>query len=236
MHKLLQQKSGFSLVELLVVVAIMGIIATLVITANIYYRKNVERSQIATAVQSYQGAVTSTTNEDKLVAPGFAEVKSCLSSSTDTSPCCLITQVTGTNLFYGCTNNTIIGNFVGYGLSYTASNVSSWVKKYISTTPPAALPKSSNAIACTTAIAATNDNLPCTNQEITLRSYIMADGSVKSYLEYFLPPTTNCESKDVATVTSFSSSMINVSYNNAKYTDRLTTGSAPFTFCMVGIR
>lgn len=236
MHKLFDNRSGFTIVELLVVVSIIGVISALVVVSYSVYRKNAENAQAATDISAYQSAVSTTVNENGFVATGFAVLNACISSTSDASVCCFLSDVNGSGtITYTCSNNTTIGNFSGYTVAYTASTVSSWVRTYLKNLPPS-LPANSKVAACATPGATYVTTLACSTREVGLVVYIMSDGSIKSFLHYYLPSTIDCQSSNVATVSTSSGGMLGISYDGAKYTARITTGATPFTFCVVGIQ
>ncbi len=148
-------RSGFTIVELLVVITIIGILLTLSFFGYGAYRQNAKNAQTATSVDAYQNAFTSMTHERNLFENKTASFYACLSTTNDANPCCYTNHASGGLVYYACTNNTTIGDFssIDVGLSFTASQVSAWTKKYLPSSLPPKLPVSSGAAACTASSA-----------------------------------------------------------------------------------
>lgn len=82
MRKLFNDKSGFTVVEILVVVIIIGIISTLVVLSYTIYRKNAENAQAASVAQAYIDALNLYKYE-KNNYPTFPEGYACLGEGYD---------------------------------------------------------------------------------------------------------------------------------------------------------
>ncbi len=263
MHKLYREKSGFTLVELIIVIAIMGIIATLVIVANVTYRRNVENTQVATSVSAYQNAVSSIVSGGYPVIPdnyteSFARLHSCVSTSAGSDVCCFLYYVAANSSpQYGCGNNTTFNPFnarfgagpasVAFPVGYTATQLSDRVRSYIPTGPQP-LPFTTSVPDCTAATTLYAGSLPCAARQVGLQIDVATDYSIQPYLHYMLPVDMDCQSKDVVTPTPTPSGFlstsggdnfykpIGTSFVNAKYSARNSVGSGKYTFCVVAVR
>ncbi len=223
---------GFTIVELLIVIVIISILATISVLGYVTYQKNAQRSQIAATVKAYQHAINSTAFEND-ATPAQTNVSSqvvaCASSNDST--CCL-SGLISTNVV--CAKNSEFSNF-----GYPSTDIYNTIKKHL----PAnslKLPKLGNTTlpACGEASGSTS---PCNTQEIgylatvaPVSGGVMIDPqSPKGVLNYFLPVDFDCGSSDVMTYT------INpgkYEFTDAKFSRRVTTGATPFTECVVGIR
>ena len=225
--------SGFTIVEITIVIVTIGILSSMIYMSYGWYVKNTKETAIAQVVEQYQGLINNVVFE-KDVAPGQLSFISslpageCLSDPTDASnsngpPCCLI-NTTGASLATVCGNQR--------NLSTPFNNVSdmnSITKKYLTSNIPK-LPDvpHSNLSDCTASIS----NSPCWTKEIgyIATSQASASSSPKGALVYYLPPDYDCQSKDVMT---WSSTDNVYKYTTSQaYTSRTTT----YTGCVIGIR
>lgn len=224
--------SGFTIIEITLVIVTIGILASTVYIGYGWAVKNTNKSAIAQVVEQYQGLINSTVFE-KNAAPGQLSFISslpageCLSDPTDTSngdgpPCCLI-DTTGVSLATVCGNQRNLANQFN-----NVSDMNTITKKYISTIPKLPELPHSTLTNCTLSIS----NSPCWTKEIGYIATSQANGSSspKGALVYYLPPDYDCQSKDVMAW--------DTSDNVYKYTTAqpYTNRTATYTGCVVGIR
>lgn len=223
MHKRFSLSKGFTIVELLIVIVVISILVGLVVTGYVVYQENAKKSQIASAVRTYQDAVNNVAFE-KDYAPGQDGTTAVSCISSDTSTCCMY----GGGTIIACGNNNEFSPGSNTSDSYTK------IKKYLPENPPK-IPQFSgqNWPACTSG----NQTTPCNTQEVAFVQYYLGSGgtteSPKGNIVYYLPENIDCQSPDVMT---FTTSPNTIKYTSSPYTRRITTGSVHFTECVVGIR
>lgn len=218
--------AGFTIVELLIVIVVISILVAIVTIGYSAYQDNAKKTQIATAVRTYQDAVTGVAFE-KDYAPGQdgTTAASCISSNTST--CCLYG---GSGNAIACAKNSEFGAGADTSGSYNK------IKKYIPNNPPK-LPRFGKQVWPSCGTGPVTQTNPCDTQEFAFVQYYLGSGgtteSPKGNIVYYLPPNIDCQSPDVMI---FTTSPNAIKYTSSPYTRRVTSGSTPFTECVVGIR
>jgi prepilin-type N-terminal cleavage/methylation domain-containing protein len=244
-------KSGFTIVELLVVTLVIGILSSIVYVSYENYEKRAESAQIGTTIRSYVDAVRGgvsfeeglTQTETMYYEYSINSRAACLSSNT--KRCCFYLSVSSLNPTLAPRYNTICGTnqeFINASLqtsneAYT--NVVKQLDEKVPTLPP--YTKYGNLPSCETTgyIYSPGFNLPCYTNEIAyILNITQEEGGVplainKGVLVYYLPSDhTDCHHSDILT---YISGFV-FRYSGALYTQRSTSGTSQYTMCMVGIR
>lgn len=219
MHKRFKSR-GFSLVELLIVISVIGILAGLVTSGYVVYIKNGKKTQIASSVSAYQSALKSAVFEDDTIVNDATKPQACLSS--DSSRCCVASGVGQDQVT--CAKN---------GENSFSSSIYGKVERYLPKDKKPSLGDIQNSTLSACSAAITAGTAPCDSHEVAYSANYIGDGA-KGALIYFLPASFDCQSGDVMV---FNSSDSQYHYSSgATFSRRVNSGSNTFTECVVGIR
>jgi len=228
MYKRYRFSSGFTIVELLVVIAVIGILVGIVTLGYSAYTKNAQQSKVTTVVRTYQDALNGVIFEKDL-SPSQEAVGglnfACLFSNT--SACCYAGIPPPQQMV--CGNNTELN-----GLGYNTLATYNTIKKYLPSNPPK-LPKISSAgfEACGAIVARDS---PCDTQDVGYIPIVQGGtGTSKGVLSYYLPVNFDCGVPDVLTYT-YAPTGDFLKPTTDKYTRRVTATSPQFTECLVAIK
>ncbi len=238
MYNRLRSHTGFTIVELLVVIVVISILVTIVTLGYNAYQNNAKRSQIASTIQAYQSAINGITFEkDKspiqsAVANGTQNTAiACISGSN--AACCFGNFQTPGNTAMTCASNSELD---GYG--YQSSNLYNSIKKYLPNKPPKMPSFSTTDFPVCGPVSL--QQTPCSIQEVEyqhsgdfISSGVQTGDSPKGILTYYLPIAYDCESPDTL---SYVGSPAQLRYQNAKFTRKITSTTPQYTVCIVGIR
>lgn len=250
MHKMWAQK-GFTVVELIVIVLIIGILSAIVYTSYENYEKRAEATQINTTVRSFVDAMRGGVSFEEGLTPTesqFYEYSvnsrgACLSSNT--KRCCFYLSLNPASGSPAPRYHTICGTnqeFINV-LLQSSNEAYTVTEKQLDEEMPSLPPytKYGSLPSCedTGYITSPGFNLPCYTNEI---AYILnvtqeENGTPlvtnKGVIVYYLPPDhTECHHNDVLT---YASGVV-FRYSGAAYTQRSTSGTSQYTMCMIGIR
>lgn len=216
MHKRLHL-SGYSIVELLIAISVIGTLSGLIFTGYIAYLKNGTRANIASTTAAYRNATKSATFEDDAPIAATSGTKGCI--STNTLRCCIFVVPDEVS----CAKN---------GESGFDSAVYTSVNRYISGSSPPSLNNINDGVSIACAAPITNDNAPCrTNDYAFIYGY--PGDSPKGAIVYYVPKEYNCESEDLMV---YNATTGVFRYDqSADFSRRKTTGPKQFTECVVGI-
>lgn len=209
---------GFSLVELLIVIAVIGILAGLVTSGYIVYIKNAKQSQIASTLSAYQSALKGVQFEDNQLS---SFVGACIGGGSS-SPCCAPTSASQ----WFCGHNDD---------DPQATDIYNSTQRYLQKKRPQ-LPNFDMSYlgSCPSSGAVTKTDGPCDAANVTYVLPIpLADGEVIAGLVYYLPKDFDCQSSNTL---AFNSSDFTWSKQpGTKFSRRVSTGSKPFTECVVSL-
>lgn len=210
------QHNGFTIVELLVSIVIIGILATIVYLSYDGYERRAQTSKIASVANTYQDAINAVAREnDQTPSQADPTTASCLSS--DTSTCCVFTP-SGSNQIFCGTNANLTSN------GYQSSEAYTEVNKHLPNTQPRLPANVNNSL---TACGGSGFSAsPCKTNEIGYISTPTGD-SPKGALVYYLSSLYECGSNDVLVYNSGT-----YSYSPQKYSRQ----TSAFTECIIGIR
>lgn len=215
------KNGGFTLIEVLVMISIITILASLSYMGYYAYVQNANKSTISTTAHAYQSTIKSYVFE----ANTYPNVPFCLPSG---SKCCYSSTLNTTTVTCGTDAES----------GWDASSPISAVSKYINNQPPK-LPVFSNFISCT---SGPMSNGPCkATSSIAVgftyipnnsgALYTSTDTKAKAFLVYYVDPTYDCNSSDVMTLTSGDLTFD----STAKYT-RIQSSVPTYKECIIGVR
>ncbi len=223
-HKHFLQK-GFTIVEVIVVIFVLGILATIITLSYDGYQENVDKTQIATSADAYVKSMRTYALEYN----SFPKVSTCLPTG---AKCCssIATNVTAVS----CGTNTEIAGTNIWATDTTDAKIT----KYINNQAPT-FPVFATFTDCITGIMS---NGPCKSTSTltnvgpayianqTGSKYTSDEASVsnKGFLVYYVGPTYTCESTDVMTLSGGKL----VFNSSATYTRQTST----YRECIIGIK
>lgn len=226
--------SGFTVIELLVSMVVIGILATIVYLSYEGYERRAQTSQIASAVATYQDAIGTGVilETDTTPSQAYSEdtdfLASCISSNTER--CCFYHRFWQQSI---CGNNAelMANGFIDTNYAYDE------VSKHLSGDGRPDIPNLTYGYpTCSSYQAVAGTTPPCSSGEIAYTSGLYDGALEKGYIQYYLPSSfENCgaQSKDILSITGGGWTL---QYQNQIYTQRITSGSTQFTHCIVGIR
>jgi len=213
MHKRFVTR-GFTVVELLIVIVVIGILASLSYVGYNAYIKNTQNSKIATTVSAYQAALEGAVFEDD-EQPSLG---ACLAQTP--GACCAPTSSTQ----WVCGDNS----------SDPAATASyDKIKKYVPSNPPT-LPEITNSWpACPTSLTP-NTSGPCKMNNVLYWQTVPTPSGPIAGLVYYLPPDYDCNSTNTL---KFDSTTFTWSkQDGTAYSRRLPSGTPTFTECVVSLK
>lgn len=246
------KKSGFTIVELIVVIIVISVLASIVYISYDGYEKRAESSQINATVTSYLQAISGgTALEDGLTPTAYSWQQGlgidtfavCITSNS--KRCCFYEplNVSGSGVSM---NSTVCGNnqelqdrnmLKSGAYDKVSSHLDSKKPELPGYTRYGSLQSCETVGFSTTRIAPASSisTLPCYSTEIAyVFGAIDLSFTNDGIIQYYLPPDhTDCHHDGV--LTQSSSSFINFTKTGAPYTYRQTTGSAQFTLCMIAV-
>ncbi len=216
-HRLFGNK-GFTLVEAMIILMVIGVLASIIYVGFNGYRENVLKTQIATATEAFQSSLKTYAQEKER----FPLVSTCLPLDTK---CCSSTASTPTTVYCG----------TDVELGWDILSEAAAVNKYINNQPPT-LPVVPTFTNC---VAGIMSNGPCKSNgsiktgftyvvNIPGSIYTSTNSSVKAMLVYYVGPTYTCNSRDVMTL-----SGSNLSINSSAQYSRST---ADYRECIIAIK
>lgn len=225
MHKITTQK-GFTIIEIIVTITVLGILATIVVIGYSGYRENVEKAQIAATADAYSKSIKGYALEHRF----FPKYSTCLPAG---AKCC--TSLDSDLPAVYCANNVEIDGSHNWAMDDTDVKIT----KYINGNPPT-LPVVSGFPDCVTGFMEVN--APCkptaslpnvgiaflTNQPGG--KYTSNEPSLenKGFLIYYVSPKMPCGSKDIMTYASG-----NLSFNSSATYTRQTS---VYRECIIGLK
>lgn len=219
-HRLFSNR-GFTVVEVILVVIVIGVLASIITIGYVAYIRNATQSQISTTASAYQFSMKGLAFE----ADAYPDNAFCIPLD---SKCCSSTKDQPTTVY--CANDSELG---------WAPNTSpsSWHERYVDDPPPR-MPVFSTFTDCT---AGTMSNGPCkeTDSIKTGLTFIRnvsgalytGDSSAKGFLVYYIEPQYTCGTDDVMT---FSGGTL--SFNSSAKFSRETTTAPAYRECIIGIK
>lgn len=216
------KNSGFTIVEVLVIISVIAILASLANVGYIAYIQNANKSAISTTAHAYQSSLKSYTLE----ANTYPKVPFCLPGG---SKCCYSSSVSPAAVSCGTDAES----------GWSAGSLASAVSKYVSGNPPK-LPIFSKFIDCTGGLMS---NGPCKATasipvlgmtyipNISGALYTSTDTSAKGFLIYYVDIIYTCNSGSVMTL-----SAGNLSFNSSAQYTREKTPAPAYRECIIGVR
>lgn len=223
-HKRFMQ-NGFTIVEIMISIFVIGVLATIVTTGYAGYKENTIKAQIATTSDAYVKSLKTYTLEYN----SFPKVSTCLPTG---AKCCssIATSVTAVS----CGTNTEIAGTNIWATDTTDAKITKYINNQAPTFPVVAT--------FTDCINGLMSNGPCKSTSTltnvgpayianqTGSKYTSDEASVanKGFLVYYVGPTYTCESTDVMTLSSGK-----LVFNSSATYTRSTTN---YRECIVGIK
>lgn len=212
-HKLFK-KNGFSLVEILIVMSVISILASISYGSYIGYQRNAIRAQISSAASAYQYSIKSYVfeNEKYPVSDNF-----CLPYG---SKCCIHPVPVASAVKCGTDSEH----------GWSPGNVAIDVSKYVSNNAPLP-PIVSTFPDCPNSYL---NGGPCKTSRFTYipkgnNQYDSTDTTVKAVLLYYVDPIYDCGSSDVMSFSGSGSNMVPLG-------DPYTTRTNSYTECVIALR
>lgn len=216
-HMLLRSL-GFTGVEILITITVIGILVTMVTVGYLAYVQNANQAQITTTIHAYQGSLKGIAFE----ADSYPSSSFCVPKD---SKCCSTTSAEPTTVY--CGNDTDLGWPAN-------SSPAGWVERYVEDPPPR-MPNFANFIDCTASGMMSNGPCKETSTTKTGLLYIRnttgalytSTAAAKGFLVYYIDPAYDCGSSDVMTFAAG-----NLTFTSAKYSRETSS----YRECIIGLR